>query len=67
MMMILFLLSIGVGVWLGLKRSTWRMERRLERLNERKQGRRRRVDSSQDAPTELSQAELKAMGRWFQD
>ena len=64
-MEILFFISLAVGVWLGIRRANFKMEQRIELLNAKKTPRKRRVDVSEDAPEEMTQAELKAMGQWF--
>jgi hypothetical protein len=64
-MEILFLLSIAVGIWIGIKRSRYRLDQKTDKLVAKKQGKKRRIDISNDAPEEMTQAELKAMGRWF--
>jgi len=64
-MEILFFISLAVGVWLGIRRANFKMEQRIELLNAKKAPRKRRVDVSEDAPEEMTQAELKAMGQWF--
>jgi len=64
-MEILFLISLVVGVWLGIRRSNFKMEQRIARANAKKQPRKPRVNVSEDAPEEMTQAELKAMGQWF--
>jgi len=66
-MMIIFLLSIAVGVYLGVRRAQRRMDRKVAEINGKKEGKRTRVNASEDAPAELTQAELKAMGRWFSE
>jgi len=71
MSVVVFLGLVGFiyGSWLGVRRAVKRMaEERLKAIDEQdteSKGRKRRVDSSEDAPAELSQAELKAMGKWF--
>jgi len=65
MMEILFLISLVVGVWLGIRRANFKMEQRIDLLKEKKSPRKARVNVSEDAPEEMTQAELKAMGQWF--
>jgi len=66
-MMILFLVCVAIGIYLGCKRAQHRMDTKVSEINAKKEGKRARVNTSDDAPAELSPAELKAMGRWFNE
>jgi len=70
-MTLLFILAIAgfvYGGWLGMKRATRKLavENAKTRSKTEKRGR-ARVNASADAPAEMSQAELKAMGSWFKE
>ena len=70
MSIVVFLGLVGFcyGCYLGVRRAVKRMaEERLREMDNQDKGRKRRVNACPDAPEELSQAELKAMGKWFSD
>jgi len=65
------IITFVIGCYYGVKRGVRDLAEKkvaeMERRNNPPKGRKRRVDVSEDAPTELSQAELKAMGSWFKE
>jgi len=64
---ILGVLVFSLGGVQGWIRGTEKRKRLEKAEKEKSTGRRKRADVSEDAPAELSQAELEAMGRWFQE
>jgi hypothetical protein len=69
MVTVLGLIGFGFGMYLGLIRFKNRreVERREKVKKDTSKGRKSRIDVSEDAPTELTPAELKAMGSWFKE
>lgn len=67
MLAILALIGFGFGIYLGVIRFNLRKakELRIEKAKSTPKPRKTRIDVSEDAPAELTQAELKAMGKWF--
>jgi hypothetical protein len=66
-MNILVLVFVVIGMLLGVRRTRRRLDKKIALINAKKKGRSRRVDQSEDAPAAMTPAELKAMGRWFQE
>jgi hypothetical protein len=65
-MIIGWIVMIVAGIH-GWQRGSRKLEEKIQAEKERSKRRRKRVNVSDDAPEELSQAELEAMGKWFQD
>jgi outer membrane usher protein FimD/PapC len=63
-----FMFGAGIGLMAAVGKIVVDAKQAREKLEEKEnKGKKRRVDASEDAPEELSSAELKAMGTWFNE
>jgi hypothetical protein len=69
MVTVLGLIGVGIGIMMGISRfRTKKEDQKVEREKAgASKGRKSRIDMSEDAPAELTPAELKAMGSWFKE